>query len=280
MSNMLDTELMPSVAPISATPIAGPAFSIVTVVLNDMAGFLATRESIAALRGPGFEWVVIDGGSTDGLVEYLEDGDPLVTVWRSRSDSGIYDAMNEGAALACGEFVVFMNAGDYFPDPNALAHVQETIDRGAEQPDVVFGGAELVFENGLHYYRAPRRAEYSIWHGLPANHQATYYKRELLLKVPYDLSFRICGDYYLVASLMRRGVRTAYVKRALVAFRIGDTSHQNKRRLLLEPYRIQRDILHSGWVLCAVSFARRAIVTAIVTVIGTFPKLRGREGAT
>jgi len=252
-------------------------FSIITVVLNDLEGFQETRRSIAALTGPSFEWIVVDGRSKDGLVEYLKNGDPLVSNWVSEQDSGIYDAMNRGVELARGEYVVFMNAGDCFSDAGSLNYVRNAIESSESRPDVIFGGAKVSFENGVGFYRGPRHAKRTLWHGLPANHQATYYRRERLLSVPYDLSFRICGDYYLTASLVRNGASAQYVDQALVVFRAGDTSHQNKKLLLTEPYRIQRDILKLPAWLRAVSFMRRLLALSAMVVLNSLPPMRGRH---
>jgi len=249
-------------------------FSIITVVLNDIEGFQATRRSIAALTGPSFEWIVVDGRSKDGLVEYLKNGDPLVSNWVSEQDSGIYDAMNKGVSLSRGEYVVFMNAGDQFAGPESLSLVESAISAGQNRTDVVFGGARVLFENGIGFYRSPRQAERAIWHGLPANHQATYYRRACLRDIPYDLSFDVCGDYYLIAALMKRGVRATYVRGALALFRGGDTSHKMKGKLLMEPYRIQRDVLKQPLWLRLVSIVRRLVVTGVVTAMSAWPSRR------
>ena len=255
-----------------------PLFSIITVVMNDVQGFMDTRASVAALSEESYEWIVVDGQSNDGLPEYLRRGDALVTRWVSEPDLGIYDAMNKGVTLARGQYVVFMNAGDRFKDPESLTYVRELVVAEEMKPDVVFGGAQLVFANGLAFYRSPRRAERTIWHGLPANHQATYYLRSWLRELPYDLSFYVCGDYYLIASLMRRGAHAAYLNRPLVRFRAGGTSLQRKSDLLTEPYRIQRDILHEPWWLRAVSFFRRLVATSLISGIEALPRVTRRGG--
>jgi len=236
-------------------------FSVVTVVLNDLNGLKRTRESTVGQTYSNVEWIVIDGLSNDGAQLFLERLGEEVK-WKSNSDKGIYDAMNRGVSMSSGDYVVFMNAGDTFYDSETLSKVAKAFSVSETEADVLFGGAMLSFpESGRLVYRAPRKVERSLWHGLPANHQATFYRKALLDKTPYDLQYRLCGDYYLAAALMRNGAHATYLDEPLATFEVGGQSYKRRRQLFLEPYRIQRDVLGHPFHYRLASMAKRFVST-------------------
>lgn len=87
--------------------------SIITVNLNNKDGLQKTIDSIVSQTNKNFEWIVIDGGSTDGSKEFIEDNKNHITYWVSEPDKGIYDAMNKGIAKSSGDYLLFINSGDY-----------------------------------------------------------------------------------------------------------------------------------------------------------------------
>lgn len=245
-----------------------PFFSIVTVVYNDLAGLRLTAESVNAQSSRDFEWIVIDGASNDGTREFAEGlkRADKVDKWLSEKDTGIYDAMNKGIGMSAGGYTVFMNAGDVFSSPSVLADVKELLVCEGYS-DMLFGLANFVLPNGGNRQRPPRRMESYIWHGLPANHQATYFKSALVKEVLYDTAFRICGDYYLVARLFMRGVKVSYADFPLADFRVGDTSYKSVRRLFLEPYFIQKNVLKLNIMVRLFSLLKRSVSTAGLVIL-------------
>ena len=87
--------------------------SVVTIVLNDKEGFIKTFESLRRQTFTDFEHVVVDGGSTDGTVEFIQENLQYISKFVSEKDNGIYDAYNKGIRLSAGSFIWFLNAGDY-----------------------------------------------------------------------------------------------------------------------------------------------------------------------
>src|SRR5690242_5783233 len=100
-----------------------PTFSIITVVRNNRDGFIRTARSIVAQKGADFEWIVIDGASTDGTVEAIETYRPHIACSRSQKDAGLYYAMNDGLAMARADYVLFLNSGDVFCSEDSLERV-------------------------------------------------------------------------------------------------------------------------------------------------------------
>lgn len=260
------------------TPIAmnlfQPIFSIITVVYNDPAGLALTHNSIASQSLKNFEWIVIDGNSTDTTLECLKNTSINNMVVVSESDNGIYDAMNKGIKKCSGRFLTFLNAGDIFSHSETLSEVSTSINSTNINIDVLFGGTEYIFPDSWSVYRPPKSLELSIWHGLPANHQATYFSKEVMRGFAYDLKYKICGDYYLIASLFKKNLRAWYLNKSIVKFEVGGTSYNNRSLLLLEPYLIQRDILMKPLWLRAVSFFKRCLSTLLMVSLLTIHKKR------
>ena len=98
----------------------GFRFSVITVCRNEALNIRATCESIISQGFEDFEWIVIDGASTDGTLDILHEYAENIGVLISEPDTGIYDAMNKGAARAAGEYLIFMNGGDRFASTEAL----------------------------------------------------------------------------------------------------------------------------------------------------------------
>ncbi len=252
-------------------------FSIVTVVFNDLAGLARTGASVVAQTHTDYEWIVVDGGSSDGTLE-LARKNPRVTTLIEGPDEGIYDAMNKGIRAASGEYIVFLNAGDPFANEHVLDQVADVIKKEGT-PDVVCGGALLEFVGGRQVYRPPKRIENYIWHGLPAIHQATYYRTERVARTPYDLKFSGAGDYQIIAALYREGIRVAYVYEPLTRFEVGEgLSFQRPEKILAEAYTVQRDVLGLPLVLRAASYARRVASIVVMHVLFAASRM-GRGGA-
>lgn len=167
-------------------------FTIITVCLNEERGIRRTCESIIRQSFVDFEWIVVDGGSTDNTLSILEDFRSRITSLTSEKDEGIYDAMNKGLKIASGNYIVFMNGGDSFSSHNVLQKVA-----AASTSDIIYG--DIYFdEGGGRRMDFPDKInpEYFLNKMIPP--QATFYRRELFKKFGvFDTSYRIAADYDL-----------------------------------------------------------------------------------
>lgn len=230
-----------------------------------MAGLALTQSSIANQSYEDFEWIVIDGGSSDGTVTLLEQCNQNNLRWISEKDDGIYDAMNKGIGMCRGDYVVFLNAGDCFSDSRVVAEVSDFLSAPQGLPvDVLCCGANLVLADGRKVYRPPKRVDEYIWHGLPANHQATYYRRVALGTQPYDLRFKICGDYFLAATLYIKKATFGYLDRHVVEFYLDGVSYSWRKELFMEPYAIQQKVLLLGFGWRILSLLKRFVSGAVL----------------
>lgn len=255
-------------------------FSVLTVTKNNITGLARTMESLQSQSFHDWEWVVVDGVSVDGSQELLQSsGLPLTLL--SEPDSGIYDAMNKATRLASGVYVVYLNAGDRLALPNTLETVAKVVQQaGLAKPAMIFGGATFITASGKSYYdRKPRNCFSYIARGLPAVHQATYFRRAALSRDPYDVSYRVCGDYALVASLVASRPSVAYVEDSLALFDTNGVSSRHPIVLLSESMRVRRDVLHLGWVWRVVLTARVAIRWAFSRIAASISHSRGSSSS-
>lgn len=242
-------------------------FTIITVVMDEYEELLKTYNSIVVQNYSSIEWVVIHGGKGSKIPEFLKDYNGEIDLkFNSESDDGIYDAMNKGRYLASGDYIVFLNAGDTLYSKLTISEVYSRVIKSNVYPDIVFGAAKLVFDNGFNLIRYPRSMDTYIWHGLPANHQATYYKSTSIINPPYDFKYKMCGDYYIVSQFFLNNSNAVYMNRILVNFKIGGTSYRHPWTLIKEAYSIQRDVLGVSFIKRVFSIVRR-VVAILATII-------------
>lgn len=167
-----------------------PLISIVTVNFNNLEGLRATHRSVVNLSYRQIEWIVIDGDSSDGSVDFLKEIDSVQYV--SEPDRGVYDGMNKGLRLAAGEYVVFMNSGDEFYSPGALdIFLSSGVDSKLIVCDAVFSGV------GVNFYRKFRNLNlFSFALQNPFSHQSLFYNLSCVKNIDfYDLRYAISSDF-------------------------------------------------------------------------------------
>ena len=164
--------------------------SVVTVCYNAVSTIEETMLSVLNQTYTNIEYIIIDGGSTDGTVDIIKKYADRLAYWISEPDKGIYDAMNKGIAVATGDYINFMNAGDLFYDYDVLQKV--FIEYSANE-DFIAGIASL---KGLRKFWIPAPTDFSfidVCNGHGVNHQASFIKRTLLAN-GYDISATIIAD--------------------------------------------------------------------------------------
>ena len=166
--------------------------SVITVALNVLPALRKTLASVICQSYNNYEYIVVDGASTDGTAEYLKTESTGVDKWISEPDKGIYEAMNKGTRMATGDYCIFMNAGDCFVDDKVLSRIAQFLDG----TDFILGNELLVDEGKIVGY-VPSIGAYSLQNLLQSStrHQSTFIKREVLLDHPYDESLRLVADW-------------------------------------------------------------------------------------
>ena len=171
--------------------------SVITVVLNNAAGFEKTRQSIFEQDYPDLEWIVVDGGSDDGTLAEIRKHESRITHLISEPDHGIYDAMNKGLAKATGEWVNFMNAGDTFAYSHTVSAVMAAYLEGV---GVVYGDHIAAYPKAKVLRRADAPEE--MTRGMVFCHQAAFVRRELAMAKGFDLLYPVGADFDMMFRLL------------------------------------------------------------------------------
>lgn len=169
--------------------------SIITINYNNRDGLRKTIESVVAQTTRDFEYIIIDGGSTDGSVDVIKEYADYIDYWVSEPDKGIYNAMNKGVAVAHGEYCQFLNSGDWLYSNIVIEAILPCL---VQDYDILCGEIVVHLSDGSfeeQHIPTPDRLSslYLIQAALP--HPASFIKSELLLKRPYDESYKIIADW-------------------------------------------------------------------------------------
>ena len=168
-------------------------YSIITINLNNREGLKKTIESVVNQTCQDFEYIIIDGGSTDGSVDIIKEYSSRIDYWVSEPDKGIYNAMNKGIAKAHGEYLNFMNSGDYFCNNKVLSDVLSA----HTNADFFVGRVYNVNSDGIIISSSIVTEELSMkWFYINTiPHQSTFIRRELFIKSMYDENLKIVADW-------------------------------------------------------------------------------------
>lgn len=183
-----------------------PLVSVVTVCYNAQDTIERTIRSVALQDFNDFEYVVVDGGSTDGTINLIQEYKDNISSWITEKDSGVYDAMNKAVAMSKGVWIIFMNAGDVFYNNTVLSDIFKQFN--VSQYGVVFGDT-LFSGNGIQ--RVIKYGDNRKHKIMPSCHQSIFCKKDLLIENPFDLSYRIAADYNFFYKLYEQGVPRLYV---------------------------------------------------------------------
>lgn len=167
--------------------------SIITVNYNNYNGLYNTIESVISQTYKDYEFIVIDGGSSDGSKELLEKYDEYIDYWISEPDNGIYNGMNKGIEKANGEFLNFMNSGDTFYKPTTLEEVINVMDGS----DIIVGKDynedPITGESAITIL--PIRVSFATFFMQTLPHQSTFIRQTLFIDNLYDEHFQIVADW-------------------------------------------------------------------------------------
>ena len=204
-------------------------FSIITVNYNNKEGLQRTIESVIHQSFRDYEFIVIDGGSTDGSAEVLKEYDAQINYWVSEPDGGIYQGMNKGIVKATGEYLNFMNSGDCFYSSDILEKVSNY------QSD-----ADFIVGKDYHYNDVIHRGHVSIQpprttmiHFFVAtlDHQSSFIKREMFTNSLYDESRRLVSDWiFFTEKIVKEGKQVQFIPDIICRREEGGLSEQQREK--------------------------------------------------
>lgn len=214
--------------------------SVITITWNAAATLERTLRSVREQSWPHIEHLIIDGGSDDGTLELIGRYAHEQLRWVSEPDRGLYDAMNKGAAMAKGDYLCFLNAGDTFFAADTVEKMMLTFE-DASAPDILYGETAIVDNAGtfLHMRRlkAPEKLNWkSFRQGMVVCHQAFIVKRELF--EPYNLAYRFSSDFDWSIRMMKKATSIHNTRLTLINYLHEGMTTRNRKASLKERYRI------------------------------------------
>ena len=214
--------------------------SIITVCLNSEKTIEQTIKSVVSQEDCDYEYIVIDGNSTDRTLEIIEKYRDRISAVISEPDSGIYDAMNKGIALATGDIIGIINSDDWY-EPGVFALVEKCFrDTGAE---VVYGKLNVIHLDGKSEIRTPANIE-NLRYEMAIPHPTVFVKSNIYKQYGvFQLKYKIAADYELMLRFYVKKVKFQYMKQILANFRLGGISSRKAESCLKEAWTISSEYL-------------------------------------
>lgn len=205
-----------------------PLLTIITVNLNDVEGLKKTFSSVFNQSWQEFEYVVVDGGSSDGSKELIQKNEGKIDFWVSEPDKGVFNAMNKGIVQSNGKYLLFLNSGDHLRDVDVLQMAVENI----RDQDLIYFNLEM-YDNQKKFIKSyPDKLNFSFFlnHSLP--HPATFIKKELFRREGlYNESSNIISDWtFFLDAVCKRNCSYLYVNQCLTSFNLFGISSAEKMR--------------------------------------------------
>lgn len=214
-------------------------YSVITINYNNIKGLRHTIDSVVNQTYDNYEYIIIDGGSTDGSLDIIKRYNDYITYWVSEKDRGIYHAMNKGVAQAHGDYCIFMNSGDCFYDREVLTNVSNVItEEGVVVGKVVYGNDNIISP-------PPKSGELTLYHlysgAIP--HQGSFIKTDLLRKYPYDENLKISSDWkFFLQTLILDNCSIRYSDVFVARYDMHGFSSSNPELMLQEKEKVLSSI--------------------------------------
>ena len=199
-----------------------PKISIITINYNNLKGLKKTVESVLSQSWKEFEYIVIDGGSTDGSVDYIKKNKDKFDIWISEPDKGVYHAMNKGIQKATGEYLIFLNSGDHFYKKNVLQKNEIHL----KNYDLIYFNQYVVGSNKKFIKDYPDSLSFAYFLKDNLPQQATFIKRKLFdITGLFKEDFKIVADWkFFIECVCKYQVSYFHVDKILTVFYLGGLS--------------------------------------------------------
>lgn len=209
--------------------------SIITVVYNAFSTIEQTIQSVLNQTYPNIEYIIIDGGSTDGTVDIIRKYMDKIDIFISEKDDGLYYAMNKGIKLASGEIIGILNSDDTYTE-DAVSLIADCFTD--PKMDIVYGNAIIVDGSSeIRMYDCSNMEDF--WFRMPIPHPSTFVKREIYDRYGvFDTQYQIAADYDLMLKLYCKGVNFWHIDEILTHFRTGGMSVVKRNETAEETHEI------------------------------------------
>jgi glycosyltransferase involved in cell wall biosynthesis len=209
--------------------------SIITSVYNNKDTIKDAIKSVLNQTYKNIEYIVVDGGSTDGTVEVIKQYEDKIDKFISEPDKGIYDGLNKGIKLATGDVIAFLHSDDIYPDNNTIEKIMNLFNK--DNVDGVYGDLIYVKKDDINkiirYWKSCDFNADLLKKGWMPAHPTLFLKKEIYEKYGvFDLNFKIAGDYDFMLRILKENPKLKYLPEVLYVMRVGGESNKSLKNIV------------------------------------------------
>ena len=242
--------------------------SIVTACYNSAATIRDTLRTIQMQTHQDIEHIVIDGGSTDGTLEILEQNRQHIAYLTSEPDNGLYDAMNKGISKATGDVIGLLNSDDLFADHHALSHVASALND--ESVDACYGDLVYVKHDNINqvarYWKSCDYSPQLFAKGWVPAHPTFYVKKHVHEQhgMLFNVDYKLAADYdVLFRLLFSHGIKTTYIPEVMIKMRLGGATNKSLKNIINQNKEIMRALKHYDYPYSPAAFIGNKLATRV-----------------
>lgn len=219
---------------------------IATINLNNKDGLEKTIKSVLSQTYSDYEYVIIDGGSTDGSVDVIKKYSDKISYWVSEKDNGVFHAMNKSIDVCNSEYMLFLNSGDYFYSDNSIENALKELDC-----DIIYGNEEKRFKNNRNVIKKfPDKLDDAYFRKDFLPHQSTFIRTKLLKEKKYNENYKLLGDWiFLKESIIDNKVTYKHIDHIVSSFDCNGLS-SNYKLILSEKKKYYLNINNANIFIC------------------------------
>ena len=241
-----------------------PLVSIITVVYNGEKFLEETIQSVISQTYENVEYIIIDGGSTDGTLDIIKRNEDKIDYWISEKDKGIYDAMNKGIDVASGEIIGLINADDWYEKDTINTVIKNY--SGDKNFDIFHGNLNYINKSEK-IYKPNFSHRKMLLQGMSLYHPTCFVKRSVYEEEKFDTNYQLVADYKLIFSMMLKEKKFCYIDKVLTNMRAGGVGTVFWKRIV-EGHNIRRDL---GFNIVVVYFT--SLIRIILTLVSSLKRL-------
>ncbi len=210
----------------------GIKISVITINLNNLIGLKHTFESVINQDFPEIEFLIIDGESTDGSKEFIEENSEKTDFWLSEKDLGIYHAMNKGIKNSSGDYLIFLNSGDFFSGADSISKLISN----SKGEDLIYGNLMIQESKNSWVKKYPQSLNFRYFYFESLPHPACLISRKLFDQHGlYDTSLKIASDWkFFLLSVAKYNCTYKYVDLEISTFSFDGLSSKKENKVILE----------------------------------------------
>lgn len=217
-----------------------PLVSIITVVFNGQKHLEQTIQSVINQTYDNVEYIIMDGGSTDGTLEIIEKYEDKIDYWVSEPDEGIYDAMNKGISLAQGDIIGLINSDDYYLSNTIKDIVKVMLESNVS---IIYGDINMLPRDSGSELKVRKSSAKKLLFGMSLNHPATFVRRKIYMETRYDTAYKMAADYDFLLRNKITKKKFKYINRVLAVMRDDGKSVQLSQITRREERAIKKKLL-------------------------------------